>query len=586
MDGLGRLSSSGKDLRQSAAAGQKQLMDAVNKTKQAKVQAAWTRTESDKIIQASVKQLLANGGKAAAEDLSKYAQRLRSSLSKVESILDQSLKSKNLGGRSLPGIAAAAAAAAPPKTPGDIVIPPGGHLTAQQINQIVAAAAQGKNIAPKKGLAAEDCKSLQAKLKAGKQTALDKLRQTTEANLTKLNKGIGISIQDAEDLLKLCNGPNTGPTWESLCGGNNKDKIIQAKEIVNAFHLKSLEATNNIDGVAKQLAAQCGGGPCTGAGCGPKPPVCKANEIVVGKECKSCAKNQVVVGGKCQACPKGQEVVGNQCKAPVKCTGDKVPDGKGGCVSCPKGQVALAGKCGCPDGTMLVGKECKPACGGKIFDRQNACCSEKKIFLGQFQTTGGKCTDFPQEVAKAIRLMDTSAEGAKIAKFLKEKNIPFEYADLSPTMRAQYGNGKIYIRRDMAKDLPVELAASIGHEGYHALHPNTVKSFEDEQDSNFVELAIYHEMIQAGAKRPPLDNKMEKAYENFYGIMQKNKTSEAALDAFNLWIVDVYDDSKLGYTHLANSQAPPTQVRDTKFLHDSREAWAKTWFTKHKKEFK
>ncbi|MBI5243654.1 MAG: hypothetical protein HY922_08230 [Elusimicrobia bacterium] len=107
LDGLGKLSSSGNDLRQSAAAGQKQLMEAVSKTKQAKVQAAWTRMESDKIIQASVKRLLANGGKAAAEDMIKYGQRVRSSLSKVESILDQGLKSKNLGGRSLPGIAAA-----------------------------------------------------------------------------------------------------------------------------------------------------------------------------------------------------------------------------------------------------------------------------------------------------------------------------------------------------------------------------------------------------------------------------------------------------------------------------------------------
>jgi hypothetical protein len=122
---LGKLSSSGdKDLRQSAAAGQKQLMEAVNKTKQAKVQTAYVRTESDKIIQASVKQLLAKGGKAAAEDITKYGQRLRSSLSKVESILDQSLKSKNLGGQSLSGLGQAlsltpktALAAAGPKIP-------------------------------------------------------------------------------------------------------------------------------------------------------------------------------------------------------------------------------------------------------------------------------------------------------------------------------------------------------------------------------------------------------------------------------------------------------------------------------------
>jgi hypothetical protein len=306
------------------------------------------------------------------------------------------------------------------------------------------------------------------------------------------------------------------------------------------------------------------------------------------------------------------------------CDGKNVYDPNAACCANKKplqgGVVGKDGKCGCANGTVQVGTQCKPACGNKaydpkseccsgttilknhakiatgecrplcgstVYDPDSACCSAKKIFLGQFPIVGGKCSIVPAEAAAAMRLMAKSAEGAKITKFITDKKVGFQYAVLPTGTKARFDKGKILIPKDSAQKPPVELAVDLSHEGYHAMHSNVLKSIEDEQDAKFVEFMVYHEMLRVRVTKLPNSNLLEKQYLDFKTIM-RGVMPEQALALFNLAVSAIYGADP-GYATLEDleksSKADPIKVRDSKVLHKSQQALAKTWINKHKTEF-
>ncbi len=109
---------------------------------------------------------------------------------------------------------------------------------------------------------------------------------------------------------------------------------------------------------------------------------------------------------------------GPNCKPKaVACTGDKVPDGKGGCISCPNGQAPNAEKTkcvpkpptcvggqvpskdgkscvkGCPDGKTPRDAKGLCPCGKQSYDPGKSCCSaaDNKLFSGMVSVAGGRC---------------------------------------------------------------------------------------------------------------------------------------------------------------------------------------------------
>ena len=264
-------------------------------------------------------------------------------------------------------------------------------------------------------------------------------------------------------------------------------------------------------------------------------------------------------------------------------------------IKCDPGYVVSGTKCvkACPDGKTAPNPQGQCPCGKKLFDPYSACCANNTtLFSGQFPVAGGKCSKIPAEVTAAEALLTKTKTGSEIAKYLNDNHVPFQYAVLPSGTLAEYENGKILLPRN-ASDMPAaQLAAVLGHEGYHAMHRNVVRSFEDEEDATLKEVAIYDELIKGvkSVKELPDTNAEEKKYLTFKTILQYKGAGPDGLDYFDRAVDDAYKDDDPPYAHLAalekkSAGSAKKAVQQSKTLHTDTQNWALKWITQHKDEF-
>ncbi|UPT72486.1 MAG: hypothetical protein M0D55_10920 [Elusimicrobiota bacterium] len=144
-----------------------------------------------------------------------------------------------------------------------------------------------------------------------------------------------------------------------------------------------------------------------------------------------------------------------------------------------------------------------------------------------------------------------------------------------------------------------------------------VQSIETEQDANFAERVIYHEMIQAGEARLPLTHPIDANYDRW-----AKQAKALKLGAFYEDLQTQYGDAKVGRMNVAVSSVPRVlrpplrglligvdadflrtfetldyqktkwwnltereTIESTRYQHGKESLWQIKWMTEHQTEF-
>lgn len=185
----------------------------------------------------------------------------------------------------------------------------------------------------------------------------------------------------------------------------------------------------------------------------------------------------------------------------------------------------------------------------------------KRIISEEPPSPSGR-TEPAWEAARAGRMtLEKSALGRDILAYAREQGIRFKFADLPPNVGAQFESGDkvISVPRNFANEDPMEAAVLIGHEGFHArqiLRDGMKASVEVEQDANFADRVIYHELIDAGVRRLPRGHPREENYRRFVDQVQHQDFSQ-----YNRDIGSLYEKQRVPMLMRAVEKIPTRPMR-------------------------
>ena len=183
-----------------------------------------------------------------------------------------------------------------------------------------------------------------------------------------------------------------------------------------------------------------------------------------------------------------------------------------------------------------------------------------------------------QDIQPAIELLRKSDQGQSILASIEKDGITFKYGKLPPDAGAAYDSSQrsIIIPKNAAELHPTNLAVSIAHEGFHGMQDvehGMVPCIESEQDANFMDRVVYHELRQAGAPQLPVNHSIEANYQRFEGQAKKEDLGEFESD-----IKILYRNEREKEIQAAVQPAPSIlrvplrkglEAVDADFLHDN-----------------
>lgn len=226
------------------------------------------------------------------------------------------------------------------------------------------------------------------------------------------------------------------------------------------------------------------------------------------------------------------------------------------------------------------------------------------------------------QTAGAREMLQKSRLGNEVLSYALGEGVKFELVDLPSYVGARFDKDRkvIQMPKSAASGDPVEMAVSLGHEAYHArqtLRDGMTASIETEQDANFADRVIYHEMLQAGARPLPSKSIIGSNYEvwklqarkldlpafqddieEMYGSKREQVLIDStaslprflqgplrkaliAVDADGLKDYETLDYQKGKWWNVAER----TAIESTRQQHIKDQAWQQKWMKEHQAEF-
>lgn len=381
-----RLSSAGvtdeRKLRQAAVGIQKRFSDASAKAKQAKNQAAFTRTTGDRIIRDVMSKLLARGDKVRVAELDEYGRKLRNSIDEVERILGGKAKFRPSPSGTIPdasptlslsakkGSSIGSTGKAAEKTPPLATRVSGFDNKGESP---VAVTASTKSESSSSNARPPEGGKKSASQSGTSPSAVPEIIDSKPGMNASAASVAGDAGCQMPNIQASCYNPAT--YWDSSI--KNAQNTLTADEQNYAFNVAQ----------CKKLA---------------RPEACLQSADVAYKTRIQCDKQilsayqqaKTMEAQNCRKCPDGRmSDINGYC--PITCPSGQTLSADGKSCLCPDGIKADdSGKCGklCPNGKTRQDKDGMCRCGKQNYDPNKGCCSgDEKYFATQIPIGSGKC---------------------------------------------------------------------------------------------------------------------------------------------------------------------------------------------------